>query len=167
MQNVVAWSTNSWCDFRLLERQQTYNYCLWMQSLKNVMIIKASANHNSFWTYSLGARWKQKTFTQQPERVFVTRGSTAHENSNRSDPCDNVWCDQTMRSGRANFRNAEWSADSSCSSFETNPFEHVKKKKSQPAPQFVVSNIPPERYEFPNLAMRAILEWTPGREWRQ
>lgn len=32
---------------------------------------------------------------------------------------------------------------------------------------FVVLNIPPICYDFPNLAMGAILEWTPGRAWRQ
>ena len=40
-------------------------------------------------------------------------------------------------------------------------------KKLQPATLFVVLNMPPVCYEFPNLAMRAILEWTPGRAWRQ
>lgn len=41
------------------------------------------------------------------------------------------------------------------------------RKELQPATVFVVSNIPPVCYEFPNLAMWAILEWTPGRDWRQ
>jgi len=41
------------------------------------------------------------------------------------------------------------------------------RKILQPATLFVVSNIPPVCYEFPNLAMRPILEWTPGRAWRQ
>lgn len=44
---------------------------------------------------------------------------------------------------------------------------YMWRKKSQPATLFVVLNIPPVCYEFPNLAMRAILEWTPGLAWRQ
>lgn len=44
---------------------------------------------------------------------------------------------------------------------------YMWRKKLQPATLFVVLNIPPVCYEFPNLAMRAILEWTPGRAWRQ
>lgn len=35
---------------------------------------------------------------------------------------------------------------------------YMQRKKLQPATLFVDLNIPPERYEFPNLAMRAILE---------
>lgn len=42
-----------------------------------------------------------------------------------------------------------------------------KRNKYQPATVFVALNIPPVRSDFPNLAMRAILEWTPGRAWRQ
>lgn len=40
-------------------------------------------------------------------------------------------------------------------------------EKWQPDTLFVVLNIPPVRCDFPILAMRAILEWTPGRPWRQ
>ena len=42
-----------------------------------------------------------------------------------------------------------------------------KRNKYQPATVFVALNIPPVRSDFPNLAMGAILEWTPGRAWRQ
>lgn len=42
-----------------------------------------------------------------------------------------------------------------------------KRNKYQPATVFVSLNIPLVRSDFPNLAMRAILEWTPGRAWRQ
>lgn len=41
------------------------------------------------------------------------------------------------------------------------------RKTSQPATLFVVLDILPVCYEFPNLAMRAILVWTPGWAWRQ
>lgn len=44
---------------------------------------------------------------------------------------------------------------------------YMWRKKLQPATLFVVLNMPPVCYEFPNLDMRAILEWTPGRVWRQ
>lgn len=35
---------------------------------------------------------------------------------------------------------------------------YMRRKKLQPATLFVVLNMPPVCYEFPNLAMRAILE---------
>lgn len=47
------------------------------------------------------------------------------------------------------------------------PSLYMWKKQLQPATMFVVLNIPPICYDFPNLAVRAILEWTPGRAWRQ
>lgn len=40
-------------------------------------------------------------------------------------------------------------------------------KTLQSASLFVVLNILSVCYEFPNLAMKAILEWTPGQAWRQ
>lgn len=40
---------------------------------------------------------------------------------------------------------------------------NTRRKKLQPATVFVVLNIPPACYESPNLAMRAILESTPGQ----
>ena len=179
MQHSAASSANSWCDFRLLERQQTNEYCLWTQTPKYVIITKASANHNSCWTYSLGAlllETKIKPF-KQLERFFITRASTGHENSNSPDLFGDFSCDQTKliknrerereKKNWADFRNISWSADSSWFSFEKWTSLYMWRKKLQPATLFVVLNIPPVCYEFPNLAMRAILEWTPGRAWRQ
>lgn len=136
MQNFVASSANSWCDFRLLERQQTYDYCLWTSTLKYVIIMNALANHNSFWTYSLGVSlgallgMKIKPFTQL-ERFFVTHVSTSHENSDCSDLSGSFSCDQTMRKAGADFRSIDCvhrSADSGRTSFETNPFVHAKEE---------------------------------------
>lgn len=64
--------------------------------------MKASANQNTFWTYSLGVGlgvllgMKIKPFTQL-KRFFITCESPAYENSNCSDLFDNFSCDQTMQ----------------------------------------------------------------------
>lgn len=163
----MASSANSWCDFRLLERQQTYDYCLWTSTLKYVIIMKASANHNSFWTYSLGVLlgMKIKPFTQL-KRFFITRASTAHENSDCSDLFGNFSCDQTMqKAGQILETSTEVLTRAGPLLKWTSLY--MWRKKLQPATLFVVLNIPPVCYEFPNLAVRAILEWTPGRAWRQ
>lgn len=85
--------------------------------------------------------------------------------SNCSAPLKNLWSDQIVH--KRHFRNSN--ADSSRFSFETGSLVHTKDKRNkyQPATVFVALNIPPVRSDFPNLAMRAILEWTPGRAWRQ
>lgn len=67
----------------------------------------------------------------------------------------------------ADFRNIYWSADVSSPPLLKQISLNMWRKKLQPATLFVVLNIPPLCYEFPNLAMRPILEWTPGRAWRQ
>lgn len=92
----MASSENSWSDFRLLDRQQTYDYYLWTETLKYVIIMEAPANQNSFWTYSLGMALgvllgiKIKPLTET-KRFFIA--STAHENNNCSHLLENFSCD--------------------------------------------------------------------------
>lgn len=95
--------------------------------------MKAWANHNSSWTYTLGAGWgvllgmKIKPLMLL-KQFFIIHASTAQENSNCSDLLGNFSYDQTMqKKNLADFRYI-LSAELSRSSFESNLFVHVKKE---------------------------------------
>lgn len=108
---------------------------------------------------------KIKPFTQL-KRFFITHASTAHENSDCSDLLGDFSCDQTMQKA-GQILEASIEVLTRAGPLLKRTSLYMWRKTLQPATLFAVLNIPPVCYEFPNLAVRAILEWTPGWAWRQ
>lgn len=131
--------------------------------------MEAPANHNTFWPQSLSV---SVTTTLGEMETTDTDGVVLYH------PCINkhttpatalilktLWADQTMHKG--DFRTSRrWLKPVLFWNRLLGAYKN-KRNKYRPAMVFVALNIPPVRSDFPNLAMRAILEWTPGRAWRQ
>lgn len=144
------------------------DYHLYKQTLMNVIIIESPANRSTFWVWERMCDYTSGWKGNHSHRWSCSLSrlhQQAHDTSNCSGLLKTLWSDQTVH--RGDFRNSQRGLKPLlCWNRHLAAYKD-KRNKYQPATVFVALNIPPVRSDFPNLAMRAILEWTPGRAWRQ